>query len=978
MQGSRRPHFPFYDKVEGKNEEIREARTQKTVEAAHLVLSHYGSIAEVDLQTAESTAQLVNSGKIDLGLLLYLTTPRVKLERFRLTSSHTKEGGTRSLAAVNDDGEEPTLEEPTVIKAPTSKSHAKSKKSRKRAINKSNASRQEGTTDDTNRSREDSPRDDSARSCEDIADEKTFNIHESPLLELNNSTISEDDSEATTYEAKLQAAQLGVECCSTSPDSSHTDGADNEAPCAIGFPNVEDALSEASVEQFYTPQESRNVSPTTPTRIKARVHTTPLKQELVAEKDALEEESTGWEVTPERIVVPREGTTPTNCVPRSVSPKGAKSSLEWPNEQVVIDENRASGRNHANSQQKLSAMSGRNHCVTSTQRRPNTFRFNGNDSVSPRHGIYPNHELTTDLPHKVISSGASSLHKDGFIKRSNPPKIPQWETSPKKPPFTQDQSVDRLGQYYLSTSSTHNVVDSPGGNHGDNASILGKRLRSDTPLKSLSLKPNNVPSPREDSLVTPSIREAGARTRRYHTKQKKHFPSFEEFSVARGEEREGKVDGGETIASSADIPIRGSGPQDLTWAYYSHTLADKELKRAGIWLWEKPSTYFEPLPLRAKQVNGITVPAPAIVEHNSIDNPPEPIIRFDNDAVCITPHFPPWPDARSNVAHPDFLPHFKLAEYQACEVAGYRVWRHDRDCLTCTKETCQKVASDYNSKTKVCMGCGPKSSVRYCSVEHELDDHDKHWRYCGDPNLVMQCIIDQATAPGGIMNLCPAIKECHGVKSFALHRQRHFAHTCQGHYTLFDPLNQKSTTLFWPKTDANWREMDSRIERLLNVAFLDVWKHSVLGYLYSLLRHLISITPLNSEACLQGLKTQFGAEFGAHIFKTTDTESIFPCECEWYGRYMENALHLQSCRYRNEDLAGFDRVSSEGMQKHVVAMETRFWILRAWAQQHPTVGNWQDRANGAGFGGLIEQEVHIRLGPGFVGWGADADNMCLE
>lgn len=427
------------------------------------------------------------------------------------------------------------------------------------------------------------------------------------------------------------------------------------------------------------------------------------------------------------------------------------------------------------------------------------------------------------------------------------------------------------------------------------------------------------------------------------------------------------------------IPYLGGGPQGVAWAYHSTSAADRILREAFIFLWEKPKTYFQPLPLRATEVDGKLEMAPAVISPSSVDNSKEPKISWDGTTVQITAHYPPWPDMRSNPAHPDFLPLFKLAEYQACEVAGYRIWRHDRELLPCALRDCSAVCSDFNPETRCCSGCGPKSMVRYCSFEHEIEDIENHWKICGMPRLVLKRIIDHATAPGNLDNVCPAIREMNGTRSFALHRQRHHASHAGGHYVLFHPTSGVPTVLKWPRTDQNWQDMDARIERLLNVVFLDGQRMKVLRYLYSLLRYMISISSINSQEPLTILKSQFASEFGSAVFRTTNQDDIFPCECQWYdGRHFAKS-HLRSCRWspwnKPAGVSIWRDETNEGIQKEVSDLENRYWILRAWAQQHPTVQNWKKRAEGAGF----EEDFansEIRFGPGFVGWGARLDNIC--
>ncbi|KAL9127668.1 MAG: hypothetical protein Q9217_003495 [Psora testacea] len=967
--GSRRPHFPFYDKGEGDDIETRQQRSQKTIETAQLILSRHGSIAEADLPTAEYTAQLVNNGKIDMDLLLYLATPKVKLKTIHLKSCDKNEAAKMVTASVDN------LEKQSIVEASPSKPPAKLKKQRKRKKKKSTGFHQQSITDGIRLCREDPHMDNNLKSLEETADKHAIDICESTPLKPDE----EPDSAIliTSLDSTQQTTKLGANSIPTIPDSFHDDYADNEAPFTDRLNDGDDAFSDASLEQFYTPQASQHTSPNIQLRTDVRAHVTPLKQELIAEKDALEGESTEWEITPEEVVERLQDVTPTYIPQRSVCFKAAESFIPWTDSQVSVEAIRTSEEDAAKSLSEVSCGAG-NILEASTQIAPDCEGHNDDAVFSPEYYKALDHESAgTDIHHKDSPSEVSRSPKIFPLEDASGPKKRCWKYPPKELRMAKSQRVLRYGKFCLSTWVKDDVVDDFNVRYGMHDFVPEEGPTSDSHCRNSSWRTNGIEYSIDGSARTTAGKEAEPQRERLQLKSRNQVRRTRNLLLTTRERRAGRTSKEKPTTPPFDNLITEDGPQGVMWAYYTHTPADRQIRDAGVWLWEKPPTYFEPLLLRAKQVDGITVPAPAIVARNSIHNPREPIVTFDGNVIHITPHFPPWPDIRSDVGHPDFLPCFKLAEYQACEAAGYRVWRHDRDFLTCARETCGKIISDYNTETKVCPGCGPKSSVRYCSLGHELEDLNEHWNNCGDPNLTMQCIIDHTTAPDAFDNLCPRIKERHGVKSFALHRQRFFAYHCHGHYTLFAPTNQKHATLAWPKTYPNWQEMDRRIERLLNVALFDIWRHSTLSYLYRLLRHLISITPLNSAECLQNLKTQFGAEFGTHIFKTTDSEPIFPCECEWYGQGMDSTLHLQSCRYKNEEAAGSDPDKSGGLLKQVVRMEARCWILRAWAQQHPSVSSWRDRANGTGFEGVICRGMDIRLGPGFVGWGADADNICM-
>ena len=426
------------------------------------------------------------------------------------------------------------------------------------------------------------------------------------------------------------------------------------------------------------------------------------------------------------------------------------------------------------------------------------------------------------------------------------------------------------------------------------------------------------------------------------------------------------------------IKVYGSGVQGLLWAYATNTKFDESLSNAGIWLWRKPRTHFRTQPILRIEKFGDFVPAPVVISHERTGND-EPIVDFDGRTVQIEPHEHCWEDVRSHESHVDFLVPWRLAEYQASEAAGYKVWRHDRDLLSCRKPGCGATISDYHHSAIVCLGCGPKSVVRYCSLQHQLEDIEGHWEECGTSRLLLQCVIDHTTAPSKFARMCPAIKQRHGSKTTALHRQMLYCALSYGHYTLFDSASNCSETLCWSKQDPKWPEMDRRVERLLNIAFFDSWNHYILGYLYRLLRELLRSRGSWSASIERALKLQLEAEFTNYKVNTNWHNGDSPCQCEWSGQVRPRCNHLSICR---EYAPRADDLGPARRQKYIKATvedyEERFWILRAWRQQHPIQNNWRLRAAGYGFAEMIPDERCYQLGPGWTGWGGEQDNICKD
>ena len=440
----------------------------------------------------------------------------------------------------------------------------------------------------------------------------------------------------------------------------------------------------------------------------------------------------------------------------------------------------------------------------------------------------------------------------------------------------------------------------------------------------------------------------------------------------------GKVIHGEDLIIATDKPAlflpttstqeHGTGVQGLLWAYATNTKVDKSLEDAGIWLWRKPKTHFRPKPLFYVDKFGRSVLAPVVISHNRVRNH-EPIVEFDGNTVRIVPCEQSWEDVRSHECHPDFLTAWKLAEYQASEAAGYHVWRYDKNLLRCRKPGCEAMISDYDHSAIVCLGCGPKSSVRYCCLKHQLDDIEGHWKDCGSWMSELAGVIDYTSAPSKFARLCPAIKQERGSRTGALYRQMLFCALSCGHYTLFDPISGHSETLSWPKQDPKWPKMDRCIERLLNIVFLDSRNFYILGYLYRVLRELLRSQGHWSERTEQSLILQMEAEFRDYIVITKWHNDDAPCQCEWSDRFLLGHDHLSTCREYAPTASDYGPLRRRKYIQDIVEdYEARHWLLRAWQQQHPTQDNWRSRAAGHDFQDVRFIGDILESASGWIGW----------
>lgn len=417
-------------------------------------------------------------------------------------------------------------------------------------------------------------------------------------------------------------------------------------------------------------------------------------------------------------------------------------------------------------------------------------------------------------------------------------------------------------------------------------------------------------------------------------------------------------------------PLISNGAMGLIWTYATHTEVDKDLLRAGIWLFEKVPNYFKSQPYVYRRHGKKLEQAPVVLR--SLGGKDASLhVQFDGEVLYINTHGSPWPDMRFKLSHPDMLPVSRLIEYQAAESMGLDIWRHDRNLLDCRLLGCKCKLSDINHSTIICAGCGSKSIIRYCSVEHQVLDLKMHWRECGHRKLIIKRVIDQTTEPARFKQLCPAIRDCKNTRSFANFRRNLYTRLTYGRYTIFNPKTGHPTVLVWSRKNHSHVEMERRVERLLNCALFDQRNKTMVTFLYRMVRKCLQSKSAFSPEMRDTLTRQFKDEFGLDASRIENDEV---CECEWEGENLPENMHLPNCRklYRNFS----EQFQKTGMRGYLEMYDKRYWILRAWQQQHPSVKRWRDRVAGKGFPDEAEG-TSPSLGPGFVCWGAKQNDSCL-
>lgn len=493
-----------------------------------------------------------------------------------------------------------------------------------------------------------------------------------------------------------------------------------------------------------------------------------------------------------------------------------------------------------------------------------------------------------------------------------------------------------------------------------------KSIDSDRPAKFHTPPEHN--SPIQESMEGSGDEDVGG------TKHRNDDSSEESVNASSEKESEDSTEEPDIYEHDPGFPVVASKPlsggMGLKWAYATHTPTDRVLLAHNILLFEKPLTHFRWQPFVWKRKGFGIEQAPVVVETLG-DTFRIPKAQFDNNVLYINTHVLPWTDIRAEHTHPDAQPPAKLVEYQAVESMGLSVWRHDRNLLNCRLLSCHAKVADYNPASEVCFGCGPKTIVRYCSEAHMVADLKEHWPECGHEDLVIKRVVDHTTTPARFGRLCPAIRNSHDNRSYALCRQGLHAILNRGRYTLFDLETEEPMVLTWTEEDSDREEIERRIERLLNLALFDQRNQIMIGMLFRLLRLGLQLKDRWSWCALYILQQQFHDEFGLDPSKVEEDRV---CECEWVGEGLAEALHLPACRRLYRRFGQTFRTS--GMRGYLEMYEKRYWILRAWQQQHAAVAHWRDRVAGEGFDGEVEGTSPV-LGPGWMGWGAEEDDRIL-
>lgn len=385
----------------------------------------------------------------------------------------------------------------------------------------------------------------------------------------------------------------------------------------------------------------------------------------------------------------------------------------------------------------------------------------------------------------------------------------------------------------------------------------------------------------------------------------------------------------------------------IKWAYKTNTPIDVGLAWQGAWLYNRPSSLAKWGQAAAPNLpHGIL-----IILLPGITRAATPSVWTDGSVLLLEGHNRALREDSRSIQHfaglcPDFQTVPRLPGYQAIELLGRNIWRHDREFLPCSSPTCQKPLSDMSRSTLICHGCGLKSTVRWCSLDCKLRNLGSHGQVCGDPQSLILAIVDSGTAPARLSSIPPGIRDKHGLHTVEIYRQKVHAQLSTGRYTVFDPQSHEATVLIWQPRYSSLLagkevpccgyalEMEARIERCLNVTLFDHHQTTVIEHLFRLLQHILHLKDSYTPALYHILAEQFRLEFAYDVGKSFHIARHYQgmCECEWTGAARQERHH-PGCSHGGkvpDGVAGELFRTRMGVKDVVEGVEKNHWILRAW------------------------------------------------
>jgi hypothetical protein len=297
--------------------------------------------------------------------------------------------------------------------------------------------------------------------------------------------------------------------------------------------------------------------------------------------------------------------------------------------------------------------------------------------------------------------------------------------------------------------------------------------------------------------------------------------------------------------------------------------------------------------------------------------------------------------------------------------------------IVCSKPGCGKTTTPWDGSTVICPSCGPYSAIRYCCIEHLLDDTTDHWgvdcmkytcrHYCDASTIHHR----QVQCPPAIPNLC-------GWNTPERHRQSvYHAHSSQkngsaevkGDYFIFTDFEQwlqagapnmpawalsraRGTVRFVVTFDDQQspNSFKDRFNRLLNIAlFTGASNAVILNYMFLMIRENLISKGEWGEDLLNSLVYQFQWEFCYQLRDWVTNNLRHACPHQWFGtppdQCPDRVCNAQMLHPRTRHPL-FPRFA---IKEKADELERRYWILRVARVYHPNILDQAHRMRGIGF-----------------------------
>ena len=288
------------------------------------------------------------------------------------------------------------------------------------------------------------------------------------------------------------------------------------------------------------------------------------------------------------------------------------------------------------------------------------------------------------------------------------------------------------------------------------------------------------------------------------------------------------------------------------------------------------------------------------------------------------------------------------------------------NCAKC--RMCQAFTSPDDGSSVICPACGPYSHVRYCSIEHLLEDTTTHWAEdC--KKYPIQAPVDKDTVGDRHLAGVPLLPNLCGIDTPERHRQAVYsASDADGDYYIFTDGDDyiaagKPDEKVWNLQRGKGEEMEivsieqpglkDTFKRCLNVAlFVGATNPLILAHLFLMIRdNLCSQGPdAWNTRVLYCLSYQFVREFQWQIPEFLSASDRHACPTYWNGRgpqFCTNTI----CKHEllNPATGRPYWFMSGSISERVDQLEKMFWLLRVARVYHAAAKDKMDRMRGAGW-----------------------------